>query len=194
MKNLYRLLIFIAVVLLCGAIAWIYFSPAKTRLKVHSATVKELKEMARLCSVEIYEEVPVRGHVGSRHLVARDVLKGTIAFDIDAITMEESPGSDTLRVTLPREIVEIYESTEPGAYQVIDSWNDRFLGSSRITAAEENRMKQLTVESFVRAVYAKGYVRQARADAVTNLTTLLSAVTRRPVIVTDPSPEGYYGR
>lgn len=192
MKTLYKYLTLIVVLAVCGIVAYFYFAPSRSRVTLHDATIKEVKDMARLCTVEIYEEVPVRGHVGQRHLVAREVLVGNISFDLEGLAMDAS--SDTIRVTLPREIVEIRESTEPGSYTVIDNWNDSFMGDANITTAEENKMKQLTLDSFVKAVYAKGYVKRARAEAVANLTSLLSSMTGRPVVVTDPSPEGYQGK
>lgn len=192
MKTLYKYLTLIVVLAVCGIVAYFYFAPSKSRVTLHDATIKEVKDMARLCTVEIYEEVPVRGHVGQRHLVAREVLVGNISFDLEGLAMDSS--SDTIRVTLPREIVEIRESTEPGSYTVIDNWNDSFMGDANITTAEENKMKQLTLDSFVKAVYAKGYVKRARAEAVANLTSLLSSMTGKPVVVTDPSPEGYQGK
>lgn len=188
MKIYARLLILIVIAVSAFA-AYLYFAPTKSRVRLHAATIEDVRAMARLCSVEIYEEVPVKGKVGSRHLVAREVLVGTISFDLDSLRLEES--GDTVRLCLPREIVEVYESTEPGAYTVIDNWNDNFLGSSNITTAEENRMKELVRRQFVKSVYAKGYVRRARAEAVNNLRSLLSSLTGRPVIVTDPSPAGY---
>lgn len=192
MKTLYKYLTLIVVLAVCGIIAYFYFAPSRSRVTLHDATIKEVKDMARLCTVEIYEEVPVRGHVGQRHLVAREVLVGNISFDLEGLAMDSS--SDTIRVTLPREIVEIRESTEPGSYTVIDNWNDSFMGDANITTAEENKMKKLTLDSFVKAVYAKGYVKRARAEAVANLTSLLSSMTGKPVVVTDPSPEGYQGK
>lgn len=192
MKTLYKYLTLIVVLAVCGIIAYFYFAPSGSRVTLHDATIKEVKDMARLCTVEIYEEVPVRGHVGRRHLVAREVLVGNISFDLEGLAMDAS--SDTIRVTLPREIVEIRESTEPGSYTVIDNWNDSFMGNPNITTEEENKMKKLTLDSFVKAVYAKGYVKRARAEAVANLTSLLSSMTGKPVVVTDPSPEGYQGK
>ncbi len=192
MKTLYKFLSLIVIMAICATMAWLYLSPGKSRLTVHDATVREVKDMVRLCTVEIYEEVPVRGHVGDRHLVAREVLVGSISFDLDGLRLDMT--ADTIHVTLPREIVEVRESTEPGAYVVIDNWNDRLFGRANITAEEENMMKKLTLDSFIRAVYSKGYVRRARAEAVSNLTSMLTSFTGRPVVVTDPSPEGYQGK
>lgn len=192
MKTMARIQILFVVLLLLaagGAAVWYYFLPSKSRVEMHDATLKEVKEIVRLCTVEIYEEVPVKGHVGSRNLVAREVLVGNISFDLDGLRLENN--GDTVHVTLPREIVEVYESTGPESYTVIDTWNDNLFESANITTAEENRMKQLILEKFVKAVYAKGYVRRARAEAVANLTSLLSAFTGKTVVVTDPAPNGY---
>ena len=73
---------------------------------------------------------------------------------------------------------------------MIDTWNDSFMGSSKFTTAEENAIKSKARLQFIRRIYAKGYVRRARAEAVANLRTLLSAATGRPVEVIDPTPDG----
>ena len=79
-------------------------------LTIDGAMVKEVESMVRLCSMDIYEETPVKATIGNRHLFGRITLKGSITFDLERIVLKMS--GDTLRVQLPPEKVEILESTD----------------------------------------------------------------------------------
>lgn len=157
-------------------------------LTIDGAMVKEVESMVRLCSMDIYEETPVKATIGNRHLFGRITLKGSITFDLERIVLKMS--GDTLRVQLPPEKVEILESTDKDSYIVIDTWNDRFMGSGSFTTAEENKIKEKVKQNAIKSIYRKGYVKRARAEAAENLTAMLSALTSKPVLVTDPTPEG----
>lgn len=157
-------------------------------VRMQRATVSKVQDMVKLCSMEIYDEVPVKGRVGTRHLFGRMLLKASINFDIENLEIDAS--GDTLRVTLPAEEVQVLESTDDNAYMVIDTWNDRFMGSDTFTAAEENSMKAKVRANWVRGLYSGGTITRARAEAVDNLGNMLSKLLRRPVVVTDPSPKG----
>lgn len=157
-------------------------------LTIDGAMVKEVESMVRLCSMDIYEETPVKATIGNRHLFGRITLKGSITFDLERIVLKMS--GDTLRVQLPPEKVEILESTDKDSYIVIDTWNDRFMGSGSFTTAEENKIKEKVKQNAIKSIYRKGYVKRARAEAAENLSAMLSALTSKPVLVTDPTPEG----
>lgn len=157
-------------------------------ITIDGAMVKEVESMVRLCSMDIYEETPVKATIGNRHLFGRITLKGSITFDLERIALKMS--GDTLRVQLPPEKVEILESTDKDSYIVIDTWNDRFMGSGSFTTAEENKIKEKVKQNAIKSIYRKGYVKRARAEAAENLTAMLSALTSKPVVVTDPTPEG----
>ncbi len=185
-----RTIIILLILVAAGAVAyWWHVSPEADRVTVHEAKITDVSPMLRLCSVEIYDDVPVKGSIGKRHIFARESLNGTISFDLDSIEMVEN--GDTINVTLPREIVEIYESTAPGSYLVIDTWTDELFGSSNFTTAEENAIKAKVRDNYRKEIYRKGYVERARKEAVANLTAMLGGVTGKTVIVTDPSPAGY---
>ncbi len=183
-------IIIVLIVLAAGAalVVWWKKSPEVSRVTVQQAKIADVVPMLRLCSVEIYDEVPIKGTIGSRHIFARAALNGSISFDLENVELAES--GDTLRLELPCEIVEVYESTAPGSYQVIDTWNDKFLGSSKFTTAEENAVKRKVLESYRRSIYRRGLVERARSEAVANLTSMLSGVTGKTVVVTDPTPRG----
>lgn len=189
-STLYSVAILGAVILIGAIGAWWALSPKASRATMHDAAITDISPMVRLCSVDIYEDIPIKATIGPRHIFARATVNGSITFDLENLRMREQ--GDTITVTLPREIVEIHESTEPESYQVIDTWNDSFFGSDKITTAEENKIKAKVRENFRRKVYAKGYVKRARAEAVANLTSMLSGLTGKTVIVSDPTPDGNY--
>ncbi|MDE7461229.1 MAG: DUF4230 domain-containing protein [Paramuribaculum sp.] len=185
-----RTIIVLLILAAAGFVAYKWYTaPEATHITMQEAKITDVTPMLRLCSVEIYDDVPVKGSIGNRHLFARVALKGSISFDLDSVRMTES--GDTISVTLPREIVDVYESTDAGAYQVIDMWCDSFFGSSNFTTAEENAIKSKVRDNYRKGIYQKGYVARARKEAVANLTSLLGGLTGKTVIVTDPSPEGY---
>ncbi len=190
MKTIRWIIIFIIVIAVAGVVVWWHMSPEVSRVTMHKAEIKDVKAMAQLCTVDITEDVPIKGSVGPRHIFARQTVNGTISFDLDNLTMEEV-GDSAINVTLPPEIVEIYESTEPNSYVVIDQWTDDFFGSPNLTTAQENAIKSKVRDNFRKKIYAKGYVKRARAEAVENLTSMLGAMTGKRVTVTDPSPAGY---
>lgn len=162
----------IVVVGVIGCIWW-FTRPSEPApvAKIEQARIIDVRPMVKLCSVEIYEDVPVKAKIGTRHLVARETLTGTISFDLEKI--DQRWDGDTLVVTLPPEIVEIYESTDPDAYKVIDRWNDKILAGSNFTADEENEMKRQVVEAWRDSIYSRGYVKRAREEAVKNLESML---------------------
>lgn len=187
-----RLSVIIAVIILAGAAAiWWTRSPKASHVTAHDSTITDISPMVRLCALDIYEDVPVKASIGTRHMFARATLNSSITFDLENIDLREQ--GDTIFVTLPREIVEIHESTDPGSYLVIDTWNDRLFGPEHFTTSEENAIKSKVRDNFRRKIYRKGYVRRARAEAVDNLTSMLSGLTGKTVIVTDPTPEGTPG-
>lgn len=151
----------------------------------------DVKEMARLCSMEIYNEVSILDTVNYKVIFAVQKQSGSISFDMENLQIDDS--GDTVRIVLPREIVEIYESNEKNAWEVIDTkaiGPMAFIRSNKFTMAEENRVKSKIKAKAIRRLYSNGTVKQARKDAVENLTRLMEGVYRKPVIVNDPTPNG----
>lgn len=192
MKALKTFITLVIIAIIAGAAYWAYqkytSAPEASHITMEEAKITDVTPMLRLCSVEIYDDVPVKGNIGSKHIFAKTTLNGSISFDLENIQTTES--GDTLTIILPKEIVDVYESTDPGSYRVIDTWNDSFMGSSNFTNAEENSIKAKVRENYVKNIYKKGYVERARKEAVDNLTTLLTGLTGKTVIVNDPTPKG----
>lgn len=188
MKAIYAILAIVVIAAIGFGIYKYTTAPEATHITLQEAKITDVSPMLRLCSVEIYDEVPVKGSVGENHLFARMVLKGSISFDMDNVTMTEN--NDTLSLTLPREIVDIYESTDAGSYQVIDVWCDGFMNNPNLTTAQENSIKSKVRDNYRKEIYRKGYVERARKEAAANLTSLLKGLTGKTVIVSDPTPKG----
>ena len=160
-------------------------------IEVFPSQPGDIKEMARLCSMEIYNEVSILDTVNSKVMFAVQKQSGSISFDMENMQIDDS--GDTIRIVLPREIVEVYESNEKNAWEVIDTkaiGPMAFLRSNKFTTTEENRVKSKIKAKAIRRLYSNGTVRQARKDAVVNLTRLMEGIYRKPVVVFDPTPDG----
>ncbi|MDE7409506.1 MAG: DUF4230 domain-containing protein [Muribaculaceae bacterium] len=188
MKAIYSILGIVIIAAIGFGIYKYTTAPEATNVTMQEAKITDISPMLRLCSVEIYDDVPVKGSIGNRHMFARMALKGSISFDLDSIAMAEN--NDTISVALPKEIVDIYESTDANSYQVIDVWCDSFFGNSNFTTAEENSIKSKVRDNYRKEIYRKGYVERARKEAADNLTSLLKGLTGKTVIVSDPTPQG----
>lgn len=185
----FRLVVTAVAVVAVSMLVWLLIPSRKSdAVAMIPARISDIATMVSLSTVDIYEEQPINGRIGSKHLVARQTLTGSVSFDLDKLVVDTV--GDTLRVILPPETVELYESTEPGSYVVIDTWNDRLLGSG-LTTREENAIKAKAMSMARKRIYAKGYVRRARAEAVANLAQLLRPLAAsRPVMIIDPTPAG----
>ncbi|MDE7096869.1 MAG: hypothetical protein K2O47_05185 [Muribaculaceae bacterium] len=151
----------------------------------------DVMEMARLCSMELYNEVSILDTVNSKVMFAVQKQTGSISFDMEHLQIDDT--GDTIRIILPPEIVEVHEASEKNAWQVIDTkaiGPMAILRSNKFTISEENRVKSKIKTNAIKRLYANGTVRQARKDAVKNLSLMMEGIYRRPVIVTDPTPEG----
>lgn len=194
-KTIKWLTLLICVIGVIWGVIWIFnrYNASKRELpvaKIEPARIVDVRPMVELCSMEIYEDVPVKAHIGKRHIFARETLTGSISFDIDSISTRWC--GDTLVVALPPEKVTVYESTDSDSYKVIDTWNDQWLRSSNFTTAEENDIKRKVVEAWRLSLYDRGYVKRARNEAVKNLEGMLRPfVDGKEVRVEDPSPAGY---
>ena len=182
-----------AVLTVLAIVGWHFYRCFKSQeeIEVLPSRPGEVKEMVRLCSMEIYNEVPVLDTVNYKVIFAVQKQTGSISFDLEHIDIDDS--GDTIRIQLPREIVELYESPEKNAWQVIDS---KAIGpmslfrKGTLTLEEENRVKSKLKARSISRLYSNGTVRQARKDAAENLASMMENVYRRPVIVSDPTPDG----
>lgn len=161
--------------------------PEKT-YEVSEGKVADLRQLAELCTVDIYSEVPVLDTINSKVLFGIQKQRGSVSFDLEKLQVNAD--GDTVRVVLSPEIVELYESTDSNAWEVVDTKSLKLLGNGRLTAEEDNMVKRHIKTKSIRELYRNGTIRRARAEACANLRDLYSKVYKKPVVVTDPTPAG----
>lgn len=180
----YKLIISLVVTALVAAgLFRLYHSistPKKT-VEVTPARIASVEEMVKLCSVDIYSEVPVLDTLDRKVMFAIQKQRGQISFDIENLQIDSV--GDTLRVTLPKEKVELYESTDPHSWEVVDTKGLGLLVSNKFTIEEENRLKKQIRKRSIERLYRDGTVKRAREEAAANLQLLLQPIYRRSVIV-----------
>lgn len=194
MKKRFNILILIVALIAIVALIWVV-RPSKSVVdyKTRDARIKSITNMVELCSADIHEEMAVKDSVNGKWIVARQTIEGRIRFDLDSLRFEES--GDTTFVYLPPERVDILENASPEAYEVLDSWDgEHTIFTRTLTAAEENRIKTRWQQKARQRIYQRGYVKQARANAISTLTPLLSEMKgpfgkQGPVIIIDPTPD-----
>lgn len=190
-----RNLILIAFVVIAIAAAAIYFlfaTPKKT-IDVSKGHVSKIETMAQLCAVEIYSEVPVLDTINDKVMFAVQKQKGSVSFDLEKMKVDAD--GDTVTVTLPQEIVELYEATEDNSWEVIDTkaiGSMAMFRSDKFTDEEENMLKAHIKENSRRLLYRNGTIQRARAEGARILQSLMEKIYRKPVKVIDPTPQGIY--
>lgn len=188
MKTIIKLLFALLLIAAACVAAVCYTRAAHAKeATVKEARISEIREMVRLCSLEIMDDVALKDSVNGKWLFARCRLEGRVSFDLEKL--EFGSRGDTTVVILPPEIVDVRESTSSGSYEVLDTWDNTFLGLGNLSAAEENTLRRRQARRYRSLIYSRGYVRRARATAVSTLEGLFRLFPD-PVVVTDPYPEG----
>lgn len=161
-----------------------------TSISTLSAKVEEIRQAVKLSALDITTEEIFRDTINNKGVVSRVKVEVHISFDIEDIPMTEQ--GDTLFVQLPREIIEVYESSDNG-YQVLDVWSVWFpenFADVTLTSDEENRVKRRLRQKIEREMYTKGYVKRARENAVNSLAALFSRF-RDHIVIVDYYPDGW---
>lgn len=174
-----------------GYILWLLIPAGENAdYKTREARIKSISRMVELCTTDIHEEIAVKDSVNGKWIVARQTVEGRIRFNLDSLKIEDH--GDTTFVYLPPERVDILEGAEPGDYEVLDSWDgNNTLFAKTLTADEENRIKKRWEGKVRQRIYDRGYVRQARKNAVASLTPLFRGLQgpagkQTPVVILDP--------
>lgn len=192
-----RNLIAIAIVVITVTAAALYFlfaTPKKT-IDVSKGHVSKIETMAQLCAVEIYSEVPVLDTINDKVMFAVQKQKGSVSFDLEKMKVDAE--GDTVMVTLPPEIVELYEATEDNSWEVIDTkaiGSMAMFRSDKFTDEEENALKAHIRENSKQLLYRNGTIERARAEGARILQPLMEKIYRKPVKVIDPTPKGTYNK
>ena len=189
-KHILTAIVMIAVV---AAGLYLYFSlslPKKT-IDVDKGKVSRIETMTRLCTVDIYSEVPVLDTINDKVMFAIQKQKGSVSFDLEKLKVDAD--GDTVQITLPPEIVELYESTDKNSWEVIDTkaiGRMAMFRSDKFTIEEENAVKAKIKGKSTKLLYRNGTIERARAEGARNLQSLMEMVYDKPVRVTDPTPNG----
>lgn len=162
-------------------------NPGKT-YEVAEGKVADVKQLAELCTVEIYSEVPVLDTINDKVLFGVQKQRGSVSFDLEKLQVDAQ--GDTVFVTLSPEIIRLEEATDSNSWEVIDTKSLKLMRSGRLTAEEDNMVKSHIKSKSVRELYKNGTVKRARTEACENLRALYSSIYKKPVVVTDPTPNG----
>lgn len=174
----------ILIVFLLAILGIYHLKNGKKQIDVQPAKIDRISTMVRLSSMDIYNEVPVVDTINNKVICAIQKQKGSISFDVENLRIDSL--GDTIRITLPKEIVELYESTEPNAWKVIDTkpiGPMALLQTGKLTNREENQVKARIAAKSKRELYHNGTVRRARTEAAANLRSFAEKLYRKPVVV-----------
>lgn len=179
-----------------AAVVYLSFTKPEKHTDVREGWVSKIETMAQLCTVDLYSEMPILDTINNKVMFAIQKQRGSISFDLENLKIDAD--GDTVKITLSPEIVELYEATEPNSWEVIDTKAIGRLAvfrSDRFSDTEENALKARIQEKSKRQLYRNGTVRRARAEGAQNLRSLMEQLYRKPVVVTDPTPQGaHYDR
>ncbi len=180
-------LLLIAGLLGAGLLIW-RSGVGSTNMTVSETRLTEIKDMVKLCSMEVRDDVAIKDSINGKWIFARNTINGYIRFNLENLDYQVK--NDSITIILPPEEIEVYESTADNSYEVIDTWDARFPGFRKMTSAEESAIKRRMAERYKDSFYEKGYVRRARASAVETLSRLLTMMDPT-ITVIDLRPEGY---
>ena len=174
MRWLYRICIVLVLLLAGGYIYWYFTRPVEEqKFETRPAELKAIREMAQLATLDFHEEMTVKDQIDGKWLVARMTVEGSVKYDLDSIRFDQK--GDTVVIILPKEKIDIYESTDKGAYEVLDTWDaNRPILGRKLTAAEENAIKERARARLEQTIRNRGYVKRAQDNARVTLTPLLS--------------------
>ncbi|MDE5551796.1 MAG: hypothetical protein K2I91_01215 [Muribaculaceae bacterium] len=191
-KYISLLITLTAVIAVAAVLGYLFLKPRNT-IEVRKGEINNVEVMARLCTVEIYNEVPILDTIHDKVIFAIQKQRGQISFDMEHLQLDDT--GDTVRIILPPEIVELYESTDDNSWEVIDTKSIGPLSmfrSDRMTLDDENAVKDRVKAKSIRYLYRNGTIERARKEGASDMQLLMQQIYRKPVIVTDPTPKGTF--
>lgn len=190
LKRYIALLMTLIVILAAAAIILWRSSQASTNMSISETKLSEIKDMVKLCSLEVRDDIAIRDSINGKWIFAKNTVNGYVRFDLEKLDYQTR--NDSIVIFLPPEEIEVYESSRDNSYEVIDTWNQSLLDLRNLTAAEETAIKKRVADRYKASFYEKGYVSRARSSAVATLSTLLSRMDDGKITVVDLYPDGYY--
>lgn len=189
-KRYIALLLTLIVILAAAAIILWRNSQASTNMSISETKLSEIKDMVKLCSLEVRDDIAIRDSINGKWIFAKNTVNGYVRFDLEKLDYQTR--NDSIVIFLPPEEIEVYESSRDNSYEVIDTWNQSLLDLRNLTAAEETAIKKRVADRYKASFYEKGYISRARSSAVATLSTLLSQMDDGKITVVDLYPDGYY--
>ena len=181
-------IIFLALIVVgAGMLIW-RSGEGSTNMTVSETKLSEIKEMVKLCSLEVRDDVAIKDSINGKWIFAKNTINGYIRFDLEKIDYQLR--NDSVFIFLPPEEIEVYESSSPNSYEVIDTWDNTLFGLRKMTSDEETAIKERMADRYKASFYEKGYVRRARESAVNTLSRMLRMMDGN-ITVVDLKPEGY---
>ena len=181
-------LIFLALLAWVGKT--IYEKAETSTISTLPAKIEGIRQAVQLSTLDITTEEIYKDTIGNKGIVLRIKANVHIRFDMENIPTATQ--GDTLFVQLPREIIDIYESSKDG-YQVLDVWYLLFPTEPvpvTLSSTEENQVKRQVKKQIEEQMYEKGYVKRARENAAHSLSVLFSKFKDNIVII-DHYPDGW---
>ena len=111
-------IIILAAIATCAIVLFFWLGAPKKNTEISKGQIKDVKTLAQLCTVDLYNEVPVLDTINNKVLFAVQKQRGSVSFDLE--NMQVNTDGDTVKIVLSPEIVEINEATEDNSWQVID--------------------------------------------------------------------------
>lgn len=185
--HLSGIIFLVLVVVGAGMLIW-RSGEGSTNMTVSETKLSEIKEMVKLCSLEVRDDVAIKDSIDGKWIFAKNTINGYIRFDLEKLDYQLR--NDSVFIFLPPEEIEVYESSSPNSYEVIDTWDNTLFGLRKMTSDEETAIKKRMADSYKASFYEKGYVRRARESAVNTLNRMLGMMDGN-ITVVDLKPDGY---
>ena len=185
--HLSGIIFMVLVVVGAGMLIW-RSGEGSTNMTVSETKLSEIKEMVKLCSLEVRDDVAIKDSINGKWIFAKNTINGYIRFDLEKLDYQLR--NDSLFIFLPPAEIDVYESSSPNSYEVIDTWDNTLFGLRKMTSDEETAIKKRMADSYKASFYEKGYVRRARESAVNTLSRMLGMMDGN-ITVVDLKPDGY---
>lgn len=177
--------------LIVGLIVWavyIFFIYPQNSVTVGKGQINKVRTMVELCTIDFYNEVVVKDTIQNWELFGKQKQRGSISFDLENLKIDTE--GDTVRFSLPPEIIEIMEATDDNSWESVDSKDFRTMRWEKAPIELWDLAKKNAIKNSKKLLYDNGTVERARIEGAQSLQMLMEKVYRKPVVVTDPTPKG----
>lgn len=190
MKKVIKPLLYVALVILAGIVAYGFFIYPQNSVTVDKGQISKVRTMVELCTIDFYNEVAIKDTISNWVLFGKQKQRGSISFDLENLKVDDT--NDTIKIILPPEIIEIMEATDDNSWESIDSKDLRDFRWAKAPTELWNLVKKNALENSKRNLYKSGIVERARSEGAQSLQELMGKVYRKPVRVIDNTPNGVY--